>query len=82
MGLYDRDYYREWLDGQKKNQKFLNNLDQLIELKDGIIFEQCEAVAFELTGDYWVSLYDIIQGYLEFIVATISNGYPVRRQIQ
>jgi len=61
--------------GPKKTKKFLNDLEQLLELKDWIITEQCQAVAFESTGEYWVSLYDVLQGYVEIIVA---NSYHIK----
>jgi len=61
--------------GHKRTKKFSNNLEQLLELKDWIITEQCEAVAFESTGEYWVSLYDILLGYVEIIVA---NPYHIK----
>ena len=32
--------------GQKKTGKFLNSLEQLIKLKEWVITEQCQAVAF------------------------------------
>jgi len=61
--------------GSKKTGKFQNNLEQLLELKDWIITEQCQTVAFESTGEYWVSLYDVLQGYVEIIVA---NSYHIK----
>jgi len=61
--------------GPKKTKKFSNNLEQLLELKEWIITEQCQAVAFESTGEYWISLYDILQGDVEIIVA---NSYHIK----
>lgn len=61
--------------GQKKTEKFLNSLEQLIKLKEWVITEQCQAVAFESTGEYWISLYEVLQGYVEIIVA---NSYHIK----
>jgi len=61
--------------GPKKTKKFSNTLEQLLELKAWIITEQCQAVAFESTGEYWISLYDILQGDVEIIVA---NSYHIK----
>jgi len=61
--------------GPKKTKKFSNTLEQLLELKEWIITEQCQAVAFESTGEYWISLYDILQGDVEIIVA---NSYHIK----
>jgi transposase len=61
--------------GSKKTEKFLNNLEQLLQLKEWVITEQCQAVAFESTGEYWVSLYDVLQGYVEIIIA---NSYHIK----
>ena len=44
-------------------------------MREWIITEQCQAVAFESTGEYWVSLYEILQGYVEIIVA---NSYHIK----
>ena len=51
--------------GQKKTGKFLNSLEQLLKLKEWVITEQCQAVAFESTGEYWFSLYEVLQGYVD-----------------
>lgn len=61
--------------GPKKTEKFLNNLEHLLKLRAWIITEHCQAVAFESTGEYWVSLYDVLQGYVEIIVA---NSYHIK----
>lgn len=62
-------------DSQKNTKKFPNTLEQLIELKDWISSEQCQTVAFESTGEYWLSLYDMLQGSFEIIVA---NSYHIK----
>jgi hypothetical protein len=33
------------------------------------------AVAFESTGEYWISLYEVLQGYVEIIV---GNSYHIK----
>jgi transposase len=61
--------------GLKKTEKFQNNLEHLLKIREWIITEQCQAVAFESTGEYWVSLYEVLQGYVEIIVA---NSYHIK----
>jgi transposase len=61
--------------GPKKTEKFQNNLEHLLKIREWIITEQCQAVAFESTGEYWVSLYEVLQGYVEIIVA---NSYHIK----
>jgi len=60
--------------GSKKTEKFQNNLEHLLKIREWIITEHCQAVAFESTGEYWVSLYDVLQGCVEIIVA---NSYHI-----
>lgn len=61
--------------GQKKTEKFQNSLEQLLNLREWIISEKCEAVAFESTGEYWISLFDVLQGSADIIVA---NSYHIK----
>jgi len=61
--------------GPKETKKFPNDLEHLLKLKDWIVTEHCQAVAFESTGEYWVSLYDVLEGYIEIIVA---NAYHIK----
>ena len=70
--------------GQKKTGKFLNSLEQLLRLKEWVITEQCQAVACESTGEYRVSLYEVLPGYVEIIVPIriTSKGSPGRRPIR
>jgi len=61
--------------GYKKTEKFSNEIEPLLQLREWILEEHCEAVAFESTGEYWYSLYDVLQGYVEIIVA---NAYHIK----
>jgi transposase len=61
--------------GQKKTEKFQNSLEHLLKLREWILAEECEVVAFESTGEYWIPLYDILQGDVEIIVA---NSYHIK----
>ena len=61
--------------GEKKTEKFQNSLESLLKLREWVLAEQCEVVAFESTGEYWIPLYDALQGTVETIVA---NPYHIK----
>jgi transposase len=61
--------------GNKETKKFSNEIEPLLRLRDWILEEHCEAVAFESTGEYWYSLHDVLNGYVEIIVA---NAYHIK----
>ena len=61
--------------GYKKTQKFSNEIEPLLALREWILEEKCEVVAFESTGEYWYSLHDVLMGYVEIIVA---NAYHIK----
>lgn len=61
--------------GQKKTGKFPTSLEKLLKLNEWIITEQCQAVAFESTGEYRTSLYEVLQGFVEI---TVANSYLIK----
>ena len=46
--------------GNKETKKFSNEIEPLLRLREWILVEHCEAVAFESTGEYWYSLHDVL----------------------
>lgn len=61
--------------GEKRTEKIQNSLEHLLQLREWILAEQCEVVAFESTGEYWIPLYDVLEGSVETIVA---NSYHIK----
>lgn len=61
--------------GEKRTEKIQNSMEHLLQLREWILAEQCEVVAFESTGEYWIPLYDVLQGSVETIVA---NSYHIK----
>ena len=64
-----------FLDGTKLTQRFSMGLKSLIEFRDWVIANGCEAVAVESTASYWVPIYRILEGHVELIVA---NAYKIK----
>ena len=55
--------------GSRTTQQFYNSLASLAALRDWIVSEGCEVVAFESTGDYWRPLYETLSPFVDVIVA-------------
>ncbi len=62
-------------DGSKTSERFGMGLDDLLKFKDWVIENNCEQVAVESTGVYWVPIYSIFEGNVEMIVA---NAYKIK----
>ena len=55
--------------------RFGMSLDEILRFKDWVINNNCESVAIESTGIYWVSIYTVLEGNIEVILA---NAYKVK----
>ncbi len=62
-------------DGNMIRGRFGMTLDEILRFKDWIINNNCEAVAIESTGIYWVPIYTVLEGSIEVILA---NAYKVK----
>jgi len=62
-------------DGNKIRGRFGMTLDEILRFKEWVINNNCEAVAIESTGIYWVSIYTVLEGNIEVILA---NAYKVK----
>ncbi len=62
-------------DGNMIRGRFGMTLDEILRFKDWVINNNCEAVAIESTGIYWVSIYTVLEGNIEVILA---NAYKVK----
>jgi transposase len=50
-------------------------LDDLLQFKDWVIDNQCEQIAVESTGTYWIPIHAVLEGSVDLIVA---NAYKIK----
>ena len=62
-------------DGNKIRGRFGMTLDEILRFKEWVISNNCEAVAIESTGVYWIPIYTVLEGSVEVILA---NAYKVK----
>lgn len=62
-------------DGNKTTERFGMNLDDIITFKEWVVKNNCEQVAVESTGVYWVPIYTVLEDKIEVIVA---NAYKIK----
>ncbi len=62
-------------DGNKIRGRFGMTLDEILRFKNWVISNNCEAVAIESTGVYWIPIYTVLEGSVEVILA---NAYKVK----
>jgi len=61
---------------ETKNQaEFGTTLPELLKFKTWLILNDCEAVAMESTGTYWIPVYSVLEDSMEVIVA---NPYMIK----
>jgi transposase len=61
--------------GETSFHRFRHNHDGILALKDLVLGEECEVVAFESTGVYWYKLYLMLEQEVPVIVA---NAYQIK----
>jgi transposase len=62
-------------DGLKLQNRFNTNLEELLKFKDWLKKNGCHKVALESTGNYWIPIYSILEGSVNFILA---NAYQIK----
>ncbi len=62
-------------DGSKITKRFGMTIDDLLKFKNWIIENQCEQVAVESTGTYWIPIHSVLEGSVDLIVA---NAYKIK----
>ena len=50
-------------------------LGEIVRFKEWVISNNCEAVAIESTGVYWIAIYTVLEGSVEVILA---NAYKIK----
>jgi transposase len=62
-------------DGLKLQDRFDTTLDDLLKFKQWLKENGCHKVAVESTGNYWVPIYNVLEGSVNFILA---NAYQIK----
>jgi transposase len=62
-------------DSTKVTQRFGMTLDDLLKFKIWVIENQCEQVAVESTGVYWIPIHAVLEDAVDLIVA---NAYKIK----
>jgi len=62
-------------DSTKITQRFGMTLDGLLKFKSWVIENQCEQVAVESTGVYWIPIHAVLEDAVDLIVA---NAYKIK----
>ena len=62
-------------DGLKLQDRFETNLEELLRFKDWLKDNGCHKVALESTGNYWLPIYHVLEGSVNFILA---NAYQIK----
>jgi len=62
-------------DGTQISERFGMMLDDILKFKEWVIANNCEQVAIESTGVYWVPIYTALEDKIEVIVA---NPYQIK----
>lgn len=62
-------------DGLKLQDRFETNLEELLKFKDWLKENGCHRVALESTGNYWLPIYHVLEGSINFILA---NAYQIK----
>jgi transposase len=62
-------------DSTKITQRFGMTLDDLLKFKSWVIENQCEQVAVESTGVYWIPIHAVLEDAIDLVVA---NAYKIK----
>lgn len=62
-------------DGNKNTERFGMKLDDILKFKEWVVENNCEQVAVESTGVYWVPIHTVLEDKIEVIVA---NAYKIK----
>jgi len=62
-------------DGLKLQDRFETNLEELLKFKYWLKENGCHKVALESTGNYWLPIYHVLEGSVNFILA---NAYQIK----
>jgi transposase len=68
-------------EGKTQRRRVSQDIESLLGFRDWILSEGCDSVAFESTGDYWRSLFIVLQDRIPVIVANANyiKQFPGRK---
>src|SRR5512136_1926929 len=64
----------------KLQDRFETNLEELLKFKDWLKENGCHKVALESTGNYWLPIYNVLEGSVDFILANAYQTFLLRRK--
>ena len=64
-------------DGTKITKRFGMIRDDLLKFMNWVIENQCEQIAVESTGTYWIPIHAVLEGSVDLIVA---NAYKIQEE--
>jgi transposase len=62
-------------DGLKLQNRFETSLEDLLKFRSWLKENGCHKVALESTGNYWLPIYHVLEGHVNFILA---NAYQIK----
>jgi transposase len=62
-------------DGLKLQNRFETSLEDLLKFKSWLKENGCHKVALESTGNYWLPIYHVLEGHVNFVLA---NAYQIK----
>jgi transposase len=60
-------------EGNSQTRRVAQDIESLFEFREWILSENCNSVAFESTGDYWRSLFIVLQDRVPVTVANANH---------
>jgi transposase len=60
-------------EGNSKTRRVHQDIESLLGLREWILSENCNSVAFESTAEYWRSLYAVLQDRVSVTVANANH---------
>jgi transposase len=60
-------------EGNSQTRRVAQDIESLLEFREWILSENCNSVAFESTGDYWRSLFIVLQDRVPVTVANANH---------
>ena len=67
-------------DGLKLQNRFETSLEELLKFKYWLEENGCHKVAVESTGNYWLPIYHVLEGSVNFILANAYQTFLLRRK--
>jgi transposase len=63
------------ISGEKLQQRFERNDDEILALENWIISKKCNVVACESTSYFWISIYGPLMKYLPVLIGNVREMF-------